>query len=80
MGREQAIAYALGEKSLPADVSPAPGSEAETTLTKREREVAALVAAGKSNKEIAADLVIPHCTAETHVDAAPSTATFRCDC
>ena len=36
-------------------------------LTEREREVVRLVAAGKSNKEIAAELVISERTAGTHV-------------
>jgi len=37
------------------------------TLTERETEVLELLAAGKSNKEIAADLVIAEKTARTHV-------------
>lgn len=36
-------------------------------LTDREREILLLVAAGKSNKEIAAELVISEATARTHV-------------
>ena len=36
-------------------------------LTEREGEILRLVAAGKSNKEIAADLVISEATARTHV-------------
>jgi DNA-binding NarL/FixJ family response regulator len=36
-------------------------------LTAREREILALVAAGMSNKEIAAELVISERTARTHV-------------
>jgi DNA-binding NarL/FixJ family response regulator len=39
-------------------------------LTEREREVMALVAAGRSNDEIAADLVITSATAKTHVSRA----------
>jgi DNA-binding CsgD family transcriptional regulator len=37
-------------------------------VTPREREVAALVAGGYTNKQIAAALVITERTAETHVD------------
>ena len=36
-------------------------------LTEREREILALVAQGKANKEIAAELVISERTARTHV-------------
>lgn len=44
---------------------PPPGALA--TLTAREREVLALVAAGDSNEELAAELVITPATAKTHV-------------
>lgn len=43
------------------------GSAEAATLTKREREVVALVAKGKANKEIAAELFISERTARTHV-------------
>jgi DNA-binding NarL/FixJ family response regulator len=36
-------------------------------LTEREREVAALIALGKANREIADILVVSHRTVETHV-------------
>ncbi|MEV5839349.1 protein kinase [Nocardia sp. NPDC052112] len=64
MGMDSAIAYALGEQ--PTDAVPASGTSA--TLTKRERQVADLVAQGLSNKQIAAELVIAHRTAEGHVE------------
>jgi non-specific serine/threonine protein kinase len=40
----------------------------EVTLTRREREVADLVAQGMSNREIAAKLVVSPRTAEAHIE------------
>ncbi len=45
----------------------APRKRGETTLTAREREIAALAAAGQSNRQIAERLVISERTVETHV-------------
>lgn len=61
---DETIAYGLRE------VAPAEPEEVETAnpLTPREQEVAALVAEGMSNKEIAAKLVISLRTAEGHVE------------
>jgi DNA-binding NarL/FixJ family response regulator len=47
--------------------SPRPARELET-LTAREREVLALIGAGRSNAEIAADLVLGEGTVKTHVN------------
>lgn len=55
--------------------SPGPGrlpSPALDALTDREREVMILVAAGKSNDEIAAELFVSPATAKTHVSRAMS--------
>lgn len=66
----EAIDYALGR--APAAARPpqpaAVRSRAADVLTRREKDVARLVAAGHSNKRIAADLVISVRTAETHVE------------
>jgi non-specific serine/threonine protein kinase len=69
MSAERAVAYAL--KSAETASSPAgvtAGSELEPCpLTPREREVAALIARGRSNREIAKGLVITLSTTERHV-------------
>jgi DNA-binding CsgD family transcriptional regulator/tetratricopeptide (TPR) repeat protein len=44
-----------------------PRRRGETTLTAREREIAGLIGSGKSNREVAAELVISERTVETHV-------------
>jgi predicted ATPase/DNA-binding CsgD family transcriptional regulator len=69
LGVEQVIAYALEEKSG-AQGRRVAGSEPEATdvLTRREREIADLVAEGLTNKEIAARLTIAQRTAEGHVE------------
>jgi DNA-binding NarL/FixJ family response regulator len=62
-------AYALQQppEKLPEKPS-APGVSDGVPLTPRELQVARLVAGGRSNKEIAADLVISQRTAEDHVE------------
>jgi non-specific serine/threonine protein kinase len=62
----EAVAYALGEPPAPAVVPSR--ADASAPLTRREQEVADLVAEGLSNKEIAAKLVISQRTAESHVE------------
>ncbi|HET9471594.1 MAG TPA: LuxR C-terminal-related transcriptional regulator, partial [Usitatibacter sp.] len=51
------------------DVGPDLASAAATPLTARESEVAALIARGRSNREIAKELVIAERTAEGHVQS-----------
>jgi serine/threonine-protein kinase PknK len=62
---EQALAYA---QTLPLLSRATPASrEKSDNLTEREREVAALIGLGKSNGEIAAELVLSKRTVEKHV-------------
>ncbi|WP_174187905.1 ATP-binding protein [Nocardia barduliensis] len=68
---DEAIDYALGRAraaARPARPAPVVSEAAADVLTRREKDVARLVAAGHSNKRIAADLVISVRTAETHVE------------
>jgi len=60
----EAISYALSEPIEAHLGRPVP----EETLTRREREVAELVAQGISNREIAAKLVVSPRTAEAHIE------------
>ncbi|WP_329787101.1 LuxR C-terminal-related transcriptional regulator [Lentzea sp. DG1S-22] len=61
---EDAVAFAIGEEQAE---DPAPAAT-PTPLTRREQQVADLIAGGMSNKEIAARLVIARRTAEGHVE------------
>ncbi|WP_214414078.1 ATP-binding protein [Sphaerisporangium fuscum] len=63
MPQEEALAYALQEERPRQAVK-----EAAAPLTRREKEIAELVAQGKTNKEIAASLVIAQRTAEGHIE------------
>ena len=62
---EQAIEYA---QNLPciSRATPASGEKLDD-LTEREREVAALIALGRSNGEIAGELVLSKRTVEKHI-------------
>ncbi|MFD4294291.1 ATP-binding protein [Rhodococcus sp. NPDC058505] len=64
MSCDDVLAYALGEQQVPA---PAPEPEA-VTLTRREQQVAELVAQGLTNRAIAGKLVISQRTAQGHVE------------
>ncbi len=66
---DQALEYALGQKPRKAGATPPgpPPRGTHTVLSRRERQVAELVARGLSNKDIAAQLVIAQRTAEGHV-------------
>jgi non-specific serine/threonine protein kinase len=62
---DDAVAYALGQRPEPVH-PPVPTGPAR--LTRRENEIAELIAQGLSNREIAAKLVISQRTAESHVE------------
>ncbi len=64
---DEVIGYALDDRRQPAP-SPAPAPAASMPLTRREQQVADLIAQGLSNKEIAAKLVVSQRTAESHVE------------
>ena len=63
----EALQLALEKPARTPDPSVAPSAPA-TPLTRREREIADLVAEGLSNREIATRLVIAQRTAEGHVE------------
>ncbi|HEX6358378.1 ATP-binding protein [Actinophytocola sp.] len=66
-GLDEVIQYVLEEKPVKATTRHARAAES-SGLTRREQEIAELVAQGMSNKDIAATLVIGRRTVETHVE------------
>ena len=67
MSQAEAIAFALGESRPPTSPAGLLHDQGRPHLTSREQEVAALIAQGMTNSEIAAALVISARTVETHV-------------
>jgi predicted ATPase/DNA-binding CsgD family transcriptional regulator len=69
LSRDEIIAYALDVRTSSSGATSQPSAaKNEPRLTKRERQIAELVARGLSNKDIAAELVISQRTAEGHVE------------
>ena len=67
MSAEEAAEFALSEEVVPTPESPPGGGETDDPLTRREREVAALVARGFSNREIASEVHLSGRTIENHI-------------
>lgn len=66
---ERAVELALMDAETPAVPIPGqPDSAPGDTLTRRERQVAALVSEGLTNREISEQLVISKRTADAHVE------------
>jgi non-specific serine/threonine protein kinase len=68
MRRDHTQTATADDVTSPAEPSNLATDSAATTLTRREREIAVLVAQGMTNKEIAAQLVISQRTAEAHIE------------
>ena len=71
MTLEEAVDYALSEEEAATLVSPTPKqlppSAQAASLTRRQQEIAALVARGLTNRQIASELSISEHTVATHV-------------
>ena len=71
MSMEEAIEYALSEEEPAPTETSAPeeslGGEPRGGLTRRQREIAALVARGLTNRQIATELSISEHTVANHI-------------
>jgi len=67
MSAEEGVEYALSEEGAPAAESPPADRRTGEPLTRREKEVASLVARGLTNRQIGQELVISERTVDKHV-------------
>jgi len=67
MSAQEAVEYALSEEVAPASERLPAGGGIDMPLTSREQEVAALVAQGLTNRQIASNLHLSERTVENHV-------------
>jgi predicted ATPase/DNA-binding SARP family transcriptional activator/DNA-binding CsgD family transcriptional regulator len=67
MSAEETVEYALSEEVAPAPESPPAERRMYDLLTRREKEVAELVARDLTNRQIAKELVLSERTVENHV-------------
>ena len=66
MSVEEAVEYSLGQAPVKAPARAA-AAQPTTPLSRREQEIARLIAEGLTNKEVASKLFISNRTVETHV-------------
>jgi len=66
MSVEEAVEYSLGQAPVKTR-APAAAAQPATHLSRREQEIARLIAEGLTNKEVASKLFISNRTVETHV-------------
>ncbi|MER6541365.1 helix-turn-helix transcriptional regulator [Streptomyces sp. NPDC001250] len=76
-GPAQAIAYALATATT-TGTEPAPAPADASPLTRREEQIAALVAHGLTNRRIAAELVLSPRTVDNHVNRILTKLDFSC--